>query len=1155
MKKNTFLYLLLFITCGAFAQVLNEPANWPNTNWIVTGTYTASGLINNPTTSVSFTFNDNLAGVSSDDDVIAESPIIDLTAAFDAGERQMTISGIYNHRNIGGFLTLDFFDADSGTWITLFDFPNNGSGSDYSNCLNLQSFQTGLIIDSFTATQLSGFKYRYAYDDDDGFLWGFCIQESAIVSSVAIEPNCDSIVTSPSNGEIGVNLDTPITWTAATGFTEGYLISIGTTNGGTEILSSFDNGLALSYDPTGLLSYSTEYFITITPYNEIGNAIGCASSNFITDDAIICTNPVASFSLIDNCDIGEEFFVETNVTNLGSATSINVEDTFGGLVNLTSPGTAQLGPYANGTNVILTVTNADDSDCFIISETFNLMECPPENDLCTGAIEVFCDDNLTGDSTYATEDDELTDFCGTSQGSPGLWYSFAGTGDVVTFSLCGTTFDTKIQVYEGACGSLVCVAGNDDSCGFQSEVEILSDLGTTYYIYVFGFGTNTGTFNFNVSCVPPPDPPENDECSSATVITANSDENCTNILNSTIYGATPSLETNGCSGEADDDIWFQFEAVSDELAIDISNIIGDTQDLYHVLYEGSDCGGLTELYCSDPNQSVASGLNIGSTYFVRVYSFTGAALQNISFDICVFTVPPPIITDETTYTIEELVEDVLIDTDCSLVSNITFSTGTNFGSTNGIGYFEANGSSFPFESGLIMTTGDVLNAPGPETGTISDGDFSWPGDTDLEDAIPGLFPGVTNNASVLEFDFIPIIDQMSFDFIFAAEEYGTFQCTFTDAFAFLLTGPDGVTTNIALVPGTTDPISVLNVRDEAYNFNCPSVNPEYFGAFYGNAGLPALTNPTNFIGRTVVMTALADVIPNEQYHIKLVIADDQDTLFDSAVFLEAGSFEIGELDLGDDILLTSGSANCQGDEIILDAGILPINSSIEWFADDALIEGASSSILSIIDTAVYSAVITIDGTDCSFTDDVLIEFFPLPQPSFTEPSIIKCANEEFTLQLDVANISDLNSLTFTWSLDGNQVQSGDSSSYLLSASAEEQGIFKVVVSDDITGCNAEAQIVVQFYENSDCVNLPQGLSPNGDGDNDCLILDHLDDKEDITHIDIFNRLGVKIYELNEYVDQWCGTDQEGKILPVGTYYYIIHTKAQKPRTSWIYLNY
>ena len=86
-------------------------------------------------------------------------------------------------------------------------------------------------------------------------------------------------------------------------------------------------------------------------------------------------------------------------------------------------------------------------------------------------------------------------------------------------------------------------------------------------------------------------------------------------------------------------------------------------------------------------------------------------------------------------------------------------------------YFEQNGSDFPFESGVILTTGDVINAPGPESGTLSDGDNGWPGDGDLETEI-GLPGGQTRNATVLEFDFVPVTPEMSFDFIFAAEEYG-----------------------------------------------------------------------------------------------------------------------------------------------------------------------------------------------------------------------------------------------------------------------------------------------------------------------------------------------------------------------------------------------
>ena len=72
---------------------------------------------------------------------------------------------------------------------------------------------------------------------------------------------------------------------------------------------------------------------------------------------------------------------------------------------------------------------------------------------------------------------------------------------------------------------------------------------------------------------------------------------------------------------------------------------------------------------------------------------------------------------------------------------------------------------------------------------------------------------------------------------------------------------------------------------------------------YGAGGLPPLISPTNFIGHTEVLTAQADVIPNELYTIKLVIADALDSAFDS-VFIDGGSFNLGQLDLGEDILVS-----------------------------------------------------------------------------------------------------------------------------------------------------------------------------------------------------------------------------------------------------------
>ena len=651
-------------------------------------------------------------------------------------------------------------------------------------------------------------------------------------------------------------------------------------------------------------------------------------------------------------------------------------------------------------------------------------------------------------------------------------------------------------------------------------------------------------------------PPENDNCSGAIVIEANDGGECISSGSGTLVAATPSSQANSCDGSADDDVWFQFTAVSENHAISLSNIVGDTQDLYHVLYQGDDCGNLTQLYCSDDENSTANDLSVGENYFVRVYSYTANELSNLTFDICVFTVPPPIFTSTTLFTVEELVTDVLIDSECNQSFNITSSTGSDFGSTNGIGYFESNGSSWPFENGLIMTSGDIANAIGPESGVISDGDYNWPGDPDLEAYIPGLNAGDTNNASILEFNFVPVSNNISFDFIFAAEEYGFFQCTFTDAFAFLLTDSSGNTTNLAIVPGTTDPISVLTVRDGQYNDSCESVNEEWFADYYGPGGLPPLTSPTNFLGHTEVMTAQSSVTPNELYTIKLVVADDGDTLYDSAVFIDGGSFDIGQLDLGDDILVSSGNALCEGQEIVLDAGALPNNSSIEWFMDGALIENSNGVTLSVTETAFYSATITVDNTDCSYSDDILVEFFQSPVIVTVNDYVIKCANEGFELEVNIENIEQLNSLTYIWTLDGIDLQIGPENTYYLDENSEESGEFTVTVFDDVTYCWNYTTIDIEFYENRYCVDLPQGLSPNGDGFNDCLILDHLEDEEDIDRIDVFNRYGTKIYELNEYVDQWCGDNQDGEIMPVGTYFYIIYFNSSKePITSWIYLNY
>ncbi|WP_452223865.1 choice-of-anchor L domain-containing protein, partial [Lacinutrix chionoecetis] len=383
------------------------------------------------------------------------------------------------------------------------------------------------------------------------------------------------------------------------------------------------------------------------------------------------------------------------------------------------------------------------------------------------------------------------------------------------------------------------------------------------------------------------------------------------------------------------------------------------------------------------NYGDGSGIETGQTVshqfnsigtFTTTFTITDANPTGCSesVTITVEVLSPYIDVDITTYTNQELVTDVLIDSPCAAVSNIISSSGENFGVATGIGAFTAIPGAFAFEAGIVLSSGSAVAAEGPESGNQSNGGGGWPGDADLEAQLAGVN---TNNASFLQFDFVPIANTISFDFIFASEEYGTFQCGFTDAFAFLLTDQvTGVTTNLALVPGTTDVVSVFTVRDNMWNGGCPSVNPQFFDAYYGAGGLPAANNPTNFLGYTKPMTAFSNVTPNNPYTIKLVIADALDTAYDAAVFLGAGSFNLGG-ELGDDITISAGTADCQGTAVTLDTE-LP-TATHTWYFEGNVITGETGSTIDVTQQGNYSVDIVYSAT-CLASDSIYIEFIPGP---------------------------------------------------------------------------------------------------------------------------------------------------------------------------------
>jgi hypothetical protein len=217
-----------------------------------------------------------------------------------------------------------------------------------------------------------------------------------------------------------------------------------------------------------------------------------------------------------------------------------------------------------------------------------------------------------------------------------------------------------------------------------------------------------------------------------------------------------------------------------------------------------------------------------------------------------------------------------------LGSGVTPSNVVFTGTATSAGLFTTTSNIIGFESGIILSSGHVNNVVGPNTQDGITAVNNTPGDANLNSLIPGY---TTYDATVLEFDFtVPAYTGLTFQYVFASDEYNEYvHSQYNDVFGFFLDGA-----NIALIPGTSTPVSINNVNNgNPYGTN--PVNPEYYNNNDLNDG-GGLIN-TEMDGFTVVLAATAQVLPGD-HHMKLAVADAGDFNLDSNVFLKAESFVI-----------------------------------------------------------------------------------------------------------------------------------------------------------------------------------------------------------------------------------------------------------------------
>ncbi|NOU45582.1 MAG: OmpA family protein [Bacteroidales bacterium] len=251
------------------------------------------------------------------------------------------------------------------------------------------------------------------------------------------------------------------------------------------------------------------------------------------------------------------------------------------------------------------------------------------------------------------------------------------------------------------------------------------------------------------------------------------------------------------------------------------------------------------------------------------------------------------------------------------------------GQKHSICYFEMDTNVIGMKTGLMLSTGNIYDIAKENTLPGTSGtawDYTknkrYKSDRDLN----SLCRGITYDQMILEFDFVPFDNKIIFNFAFASEEYTEYVGSkFNDVFAFMITGDGLKKKNLAVIPGTNEPITINNINqknhselfiDNDYFFNYsvfksgsyiskfigfkPVLN-KLFNSSHRSKGFycveaerrklnQVIVSNLGFDGLTRVLHASCIVKPWKLYHLKIALGDVGDAIFDSGVFLEENSF-------------------------------------------------------------------------------------------------------------------------------------------------------------------------------------------------------------------------------------------------------------------------
>jgi len=494
----------------------------------------------------------------------------------------------------------------------------------------------------------------------------------------------------------------------------------------------------------------------------------------------------------------------------------------------------------------------------------------------------------------------------------------------------------------------------------------------------------------------------------------------------------------------------------------------------------------------------------------------------------------------------QLVQHTLLGTGVT-VSNVTYNGLPGNTPFESIGRFDGSDCVLGIDSGIVMCTGGINVAQGPNNSGSMQMELSdvTPSDDDLENVAGDLCMDV----ATLEFDFVPQGDSITFAYSFASEEYLEYvNAGYNDAFGFFLSGPgifgpfQNGAVNLAVVPGNFSYVSVNSVNTGS--------NSQYYQDNGSGSSAPYNTNPyyIQFDGFTVGLRAGAVVQCGQTYHIKMAIGDVGDPNWDSGVFIQGGTFSsTGGLSVSistpamdgtiaegcGQAIVTLTRSTSTGELVIplstvgsatigVDFSPLPASITIPEGQASAsfVIDIPNDDLTELDETLIIQALFTGACGDAPVSAQLIIHDHP-PLVVTGQEVNTTCSDALTTIAPVVSG--GIGPLGYVWN-DG----SADSTLNVPGHS----GVYYVTITD---ACGLVAEAGINVFAPCEVV-VPNVFTPNSDGENDRFVVEGLEGTRNT--VEVFNRWGQLVYQASNYANNW-----EAHGLSDGTYYYVIKVEG------------